>query len=149
MRGKLESLCVRYMREAAKPEPKVILGKALRKMKSAAASNDNEKFFHADMELHQTIWKLSGQPQLFRTLNWVMSPFIFLIARTYSSAQPIKEQLENHSKYIDLILETPRTRVEQEVEQYFEKLYEELFHNLFPPMYPADGESWLGDDFLG
>ena len=146
MRGKLEGLCVRYMREADRPETEATLRKALRKIKSAAVSNDNEKFFHADMDLHQAIWKLSGQPQLFRTLNLVMSPFIFLIARTYSSGRSIKHQSENHSNYVDLILQTPLTRVEREVERYYDKLYKEAFHHLLPPVYPSDGDFWLRAD---
>src|ERR1039458_4246760 len=32
MRGKLEALCVRYMRESMKPETEVVLKRALRKM---------------------------------------------------------------------------------------------------------------------
>ena len=96
MRGKLEGLCVRYMREALKPETKTALDKALNKMKSAAATHDDEKFFYADMELHQAVWRASGQPQLFRTLNLVMTPFIFMIARNYSNALSISTRYENH-----------------------------------------------------
>lgn len=146
MRGKLEGLCVRYMREAAKPGTETILRKALRKMKSAAINNDHEKFFHADMELHQAIWKLSGQPQLFRTLNLVMSPFIFLIARTYSSVLPITDRFESHNNYVELILQTPLTRVEREVERYFDDLYRESIHPLLPPLDPSDGDSWFRVD---
>ncbi len=149
MRGKLEGLCVRYMREAGKPGTEATLRKTLRKMKAAAAKNDSERFFHADMELHHAIWKLSGQSQLFRTLNLVMSPFIFLIARTYSSVLSIRDRFESHRNYVDLILETPLSRVEREVERYFDELYKKSYRPLFPPLDRSDGDFWLRGGFQG
>jgi DNA-binding GntR family transcriptional regulator len=132
IRGKLEGLCVRYMREANRPETGPTLRGILRKMKSAAASKDDERFFYADMELHHTVWRLSGQPLLVRTLNSVMNPFIFMIARIYSSGEPIAVRYEGHKNYVHTILQTPISRVEREVERYFHNLYRH-FNGLSPP----------------
>jgi len=144
MRGKLEGLCVRYMREAMRPETQIVLDKVLQKIQKAAAANDEEQFFYADMELHHTIWKLSGQPQLFRTLNSVMNPFIFMIARSYSYRFPMAERFENHKEYVDMILKMPLGRVEREVERYFDKLYRHFSVPPVPVVQPTDGNSWLG-----
>ena len=103
MRGKLEGLSVRYMREAMAPETEAVLKKALRKMQKAATANDDELFHYADMEIHHTIWKLSGQPLLIRTLNSVMNPFIFIIARSATFPIPLVEKFENHKRYVDMI----------------------------------------------
>jgi DNA-binding GntR family transcriptional regulator len=144
MRGKLEGLCVRYMREAMRPKTEAALHEAIQRMKSAAARHNEEQFFYADMELHRTIWKLSGQPQLFRTLNLVMNPFIFIIARVYSSRLPIADRFENHCGYINTVLRVPLGRVEGEVERYFDKLYQRVFRRVIPAFHPSDGHSWLG-----
>jgi DNA-binding GntR family transcriptional regulator len=124
MRGKLEGLCVRFMRENMKRNTAKILYTALRKMQKAVACNDDEAFFYADMELHHKIWELSGEPLLVRNLNSVMNPFVFLIARTYTYRYPRLKRFENHKEYIDMILKTPLNRVERKVERYFEKLYQ-------------------------
>jgi len=144
IRGKLEGLCARYMREATRPKTEAALHEALRKMKSAAARHSEEQFFYADMALHRTIWKLSGQPQLFRTLNLVMNPFIFIIARGYSSRLPIADRFENHRGYIDTVLKAPLGRVEREVERYFDGLYRRVFR----PFHSSDGHSWLGSTIV-
>jgi DNA-binding GntR family transcriptional regulator len=149
MRGKLEGLCVRYMREAMRPETRAVLDKALQNMQIAAAANSDEQFFYADMELHHTIWKLSGQPQLFRTLNSVMNAFIFMIARSYSYRFPVAERFEDHKQYVDMILNTPLGRVEREVERYFDKLYRHFSGPAAPVVRPTDENSWLGPTLDG
>ena len=58
-RGKLEGLCVRYLREDNNPKDEDELRDCLRKMKISANKSDDELFLQADMKLHQTIWKLS------------------------------------------------------------------------------------------
>jgi len=148
IRGKLEGLCVRYMREAVTPQTKTVLHDALRKIKKAATAHDDEQFFYADMEFHRAIWKLSGQPQLFRTLNLVMNPFIFMIARTYSSRLPIAERFQNHKEYLDMIFKTPPDRVEQKVERYFERLHRQSFPLGRRTFHSPDEHSWLGSPLV-
>ena len=149
MRGKLEGLCVRYMREAMRPETQIVLDKVLQKMQKAAAANDDEQFFYADMELHHTIWKLSGQPQLFRTLNSVMNAFICMIARSYSCRVPIAVRFEEHKRYVDMILNMPLGQVEREVERYFDKLYQDFSLMVVPVAQPAVENPWLGPTLVG
>lgn len=127
MRAKLESLCVLYMRENISIHPKELLDVPLKKLKAAVAKNSEEQFFHADMELHRTIWKAADQPMLYRTLNSMMNPYIFIIARAYSSRIPLAIRRDNHEDYVQLVLKTPKARVEREVELYFEKLYLKVF----------------------
>src|SRR5438105_5627563 len=65
IRGKLEGLCVRYMREQLTRQDEEALRECLKKMKAATAAADNEQFLQADMRLHQTIWKRSKREQLY------------------------------------------------------------------------------------
>ncbi|MFY9908149.1 MAG: GntR family transcriptional regulator [Terriglobales bacterium] len=127
MRAKLEGLCVRYMRENSSINPQELLNRSLKKLKAAAAKNNEEQFFDADMELHRTIWKAANQPLLYRTLTLLMNPYIFIIARAYSSRLPLENRWENHEQYVRMVLKTPLDKIEGEVERYFGGLYSRIF----------------------
>jgi DNA-binding GntR family transcriptional regulator len=146
IRGKLEGLCVRYMRESNNPKDEAVLRDCLRKMKTAADKSDDERFLQADMKLHQTIWKLSRREQLCRTLNSVMNPFIFMVARAFSSKDPMTDRYADHENYVNTILATPVARVERVVEQYFQRLHDRLFEQESPLFLGADAKSWREDD---
>ena len=143
MRAKLEGLCVRYMRENFLPAHEEALRVALKKLKEATTKNSEEAFFLADMEIHRTLWKAAHQPLLYRTLNTVMSPYIFIFARVYSTRLPLASRRENHERYVRMVLRTPLEQVEQEVEKYFEELYSAFFHPTaaFPAFNPTE---WTG-----
>jgi DNA-binding GntR family transcriptional regulator len=126
IRAKLEALCVRYLRQELTDNTEQVLRKALKAMKSAAAEGDEEAFLRADLELHRTIWKLSNRDQLYRTLNTIMNPFIFMVARTFSARMPLKQRYRNHETYVETLLTTPLEDVEAAVEDYFRKLFESL-----------------------
>jgi len=144
MRAKLEGLCVRYMRENNSVDAPDLLERALKKLKTAASKSDEEQFFHADMELHRTIWKAANQPLLYRTLNLLMNPYIFIIARAYSSRIPLSNRRENHEQYVRMILKTPLDKIEGEVERYFAGLYTRTFDQSSAyPGFPAG--DWTDD----
>lgn len=144
MRGKLEGLCVRYMREVMTPQRQAMLHKCLRKMESALAKKNEEQFFHADIEMHRTIWRLSDQPQLFRVINSVMTPFVLMVARAYNRRLPISEQYEDHKAYLEMVLNFPLGRVEREVERYFNKMHRRVYRGAVPISYtyPLDERGW-------
>lgn len=143
MRAKLEGLCVRYMRENPSIDSAELLNRALKKLKTAAGKSNEEQFFHADMELHRTIWKASNQPLLYRTLNLLMNPYIFIIARAYSSRIPLATRRDSHEQYVRMVLKTPLDKIESEVEQYFDGLYYRTFDHTSPfPGFAAD--DWTG-----
>jgi DNA-binding GntR family transcriptional regulator len=144
MRAKLEGLCVRYMRENPAIDPAEVLSQALKKLKTAATKNSEELFFKADMELHQAIWKAANQPLLYRTLNLVMNPYIFIIARAYSSRLPLGNRRDNHDQYVRMILKTPLDKIEEEVERYFGRLYTLTFDQSSPFPHFAD-DHWTAD----
>lgn len=144
MRGKLEALCARYMRENSSIHAADLLNQALKKMKTAAGKNSEEQFFHADMELHRTIWKAANQPFLYRTLNLIMNPYIFIIARAYSSRIPLTSRKESHEQYVRIVLKTPLDKVEDEVERYFQGLYSRTFEQS-PPFPGFAPDHWMED----
>jgi DNA-binding GntR family transcriptional regulator len=127
MRGKLESLCVRYMRESMTPAKEQKLNSILAEMKAATGEENNERFLEADLLLHHTVWHFSEREQLERTLSNVMNARIFLIARTFSSRLPIRQRYRDHEKYLNIVLRTPLSRVEFAVERHFAELHERIF----------------------
>jgi DNA-binding GntR family transcriptional regulator len=130
MRAKLEALCVRYLRERLTEATEQTLREALKKMKSAAAKNDDEAFFAADMSFHQTVWQLSDRGTLQNTLSTIMNPFIFMLARAYSNQTPINDRYKKHAQYLEIILTEPISKVERSVEQHFKHLGTELLSRL-------------------
>lgn len=74
----------------------------------------------------------------------MMNPYIFIIARAYSSRIPLSVRRDNHEDYVQLVLKTPKSRVEKEVEGYFEKLYLRVFKTSSSPAFDAD--HWAHDE---
>jgi DNA-binding GntR family transcriptional regulator len=144
MRAKLEGLCARYMRDSPSNDSEALLSRALKKLKAAAAKNNEEQFFNADMELHRTIWKAANQPLLYRTLNLLMNPYIFIIARAYSSRIPLAHRCDNHEQYVRLVLKTPLDKIEIEVERYFNGLYSRTFEQS-PALPGFAADHWTND----
>lgn len=152
MRGKLEALCVRHLREHLTDEMEVMLREALRKLKMAASKNDEEEFYAADMNFHQTIWRLSHRGVLENTLITIMNPFIFMVARAYSAQTAMSVRYKEHAQYLEKVLTEPVSKVERSVEQYFREKEEEILIQLPAPlMAEADGfgSNRSGSGFLG
>ncbi len=153
IRGKLEGLCARYMRESMTGEMEAALLKCLAAMKAAADAADDEAFLQADMRLHRTIWKLSGKRQLYRTLNFTMNPLFFIVARTYSNQlHSVADAYLNHEAYVQTVLQAPVSRVEREVEKYFTNLYKRIHTRILrhseTPFRGSQPEWDLEDDSL-
>jgi DNA-binding GntR family transcriptional regulator len=146
IRGKLEGLCVRYMREEMGPKEEAILLERLAKMKDAALNADDEQFLQSDMKLHQTIWRLAGREQLYRTLNSVMNPFIFMMARAFSSRMPITQRYADHERYVQMILSSPKAKVEREVEKYFQELHDLIFQQNGSLILASNSKSWAEEE---
>jgi DNA-binding GntR family transcriptional regulator len=133
------------MRENSSVDAPALLNRAVKKLKAAAAKNNEDQFFNADMELHRTIWKAADQPLLYRTLNLLMNPYIFIIARGYSSRIPLANRRDNHEQYVRMVLKTPLDKIESEVERYFEGLYSRIFDSR--SVFPGFGSDHSADDF--
>jgi DNA-binding GntR family transcriptional regulator len=134
MRGKLEALCVRHLREQLTDEMEATLRAALRKLKQAAGKNDEEEFYAADMNFHQTIWRLAHRGVIENTLLTIMNPFIFMVARAYSKQTPMSVRYKEHAQYLERVLTEPVSKVERSVEQYFREKEEEILSKLSSPL---------------
>lgn len=127
VRGKLEGLCVRYMREAMTPAMAHKLSSILSEMRAAMKKENQERFLEADLKLHRAIWRFSGRPQLERILGTVMNSRGFLIARTFSASIPFRTRMKDHDEYVKTVLHSPLSKVESEVERHFSHIYTQIF----------------------
>jgi DNA-binding GntR family transcriptional regulator len=94
------------------------------------------------MNFHQTIWRLSHRGILENTLITIMNPFIFMLARAYSTQTPMSVRYKEHAQYLEKVLTEPTSRVERSVEQYFREKEEEILSKLSSPLLAAaDGFS--------
>jgi DNA-binding GntR family transcriptional regulator len=137
MRGKLEALCVRYLREQLTAEMETTLREALKNMK-LASRKDDETFLAADMNFHQTIWKLSHRATLENSLGKIMNPFIFMLARAYSNQTSMAVRYKEHAQYLETILTAPISKLERSVESYFSAKAEEVLARIRPPFLSMD-----------
>lgn len=141
MRAKLEGLCVRYMRQRMTAKAEGALRDCLKTLEEACRRGDQERFLEADMRLHRTIWKLSGCPEVERTLNSFMIPYILMVARSFAGKVPLKDGFAHHKEYVEMVLTAPTARVEHEVEEYFMRVYRK-FHAR-GASYPRATAAWL------
>ena len=74
-----------------------------------------------------------------------MNPFIFMVARAYSSQTPIMDRYKDHEAYVEMILTEPVNRIERLVENYFQRLHDKLFsQNAY--FLGMNGKSWLTEE---
>jgi hypothetical protein len=59
-----------------------------------------------------------------------MNPFIFMLARAYSTQTPMSVRYKEHAQYLEKVLTEPTSRVERSIEQYFREREEEILSRL-------------------
>jgi DNA-binding GntR family transcriptional regulator len=133
IRGRLESLCARYIREANRAEDLDLLRERLRDLETAAATGDNRAFLAADMAFHEAIWQCSRREDLICVLAVALKPFFLRAARALSPEQsPASERLEEHRRYLAIIETAPDNELESAVEEFYRRTAEKVRHRAQP-----------------
>jgi DNA-binding GntR family transcriptional regulator len=84
VRKSLEGLAVALAATRMDATAKKNLQTMVQKMRQTAKSKDFVSMFAADKKFHQTIWDLSGNPFLVKSLNHLLMPYFgFLATRGY------------------------------------------------------------------
>jgi DNA-binding GntR family transcriptional regulator len=76
VRAQLEIFAVELVTQAGSPECLEELLAASREMKEAAQGGDVEEFYRKDLHWHNTLWKLSDNPYLAKSLSQLMIPLL-------------------------------------------------------------------------
>lgn len=84
VRKTLEGLAVARAAHRMDTDSKKNLEAVVQKMRQAAKAKDLASLFSADKKFHETIWDLSGNPFLIKTLSQLLMPYFgFLATRGY------------------------------------------------------------------
>jgi DNA-binding GntR family transcriptional regulator len=75
VRLELESLAAELAAESAGESDSGALIGALRRLRNAASSENIEEWHKCDLEFHETLWALSGNPFLMKALAQITVPF--------------------------------------------------------------------------
>lgn len=88
VRRELEGLAVELVQERANPADLALLDNYLDEMRSAARVGDVLSFYRSDIEFHRTIWRISGNRFLAKTLDLLVAPlFAFFVMKTQAGSE--------------------------------------------------------------
>jgi DNA-binding GntR family transcriptional regulator len=76
VRAQLEVLAVELVTDSNSPERIEELHTSCREMKETAQSGDVEEFYRKDLQWHSTLWRLSDNPYLAKSLSQLMIPLL-------------------------------------------------------------------------
>jgi DNA-binding GntR family transcriptional regulator len=127
VRTSLECLVIEMLIENRSSAQGAELKTALQVLKAAAASRSVEDFYRADLELHRTMWRLSGNKFLEKALSQLVIP-LFAFAMIEIVAHPGLDLVLNARKHDDLIraiLSADKAHARQRAEEILKEFWDE------------------------
>jgi len=110
LRVEVEVMAVKELCRAWSDQIAAVLEQALSNMRSAALAGGGRAYLRADLEFHEAIWRLGGNPYVERIAAPVTVP-LFVLAMSSPVEQSSKALLENLAGHA-AILEALKTRDE-------------------------------------
>jgi DNA-binding GntR family transcriptional regulator len=105
VRVELEGLAVSLLKEYAKQSDYAQLQKIVDKMKSAAKQGEISTFFHNDLEFHSSLWQLSRNKYIVRTLDSMVRPlFTFYLTGLQRTREQMITDAARHQEILDAIV---------------------------------------------
>lgn len=127
VRTAMECLVVELLIENRSSTQTAELKASLRALKRAAASRSVEDFYRADLELHRTMWRLTGNKFLEKALSQLVIP-LFAFAMIEIVAQPgfdLGLNARKHDELIEAILSTNKADARHRAEQILKEFWDE------------------------
>ena len=127
VRTAMECLVVELLIENRSTSQAAELKAALHALKIAAASRSVEDFYRADLELHRTMWRLSGNRFLEKALSQLVIP-LFAFAMIEIIAHPGFDLVFNarkHDELIRAILSADKSHARRKAEGILKGFWEE------------------------
>lgn len=127
VRTAMECLAVELLIENRSNAQAAELKAALRKLKAAAANSSVEDFYRADLELHRTLWRLSGNRFLEKSLSQLATP-LFAFAMIEIIAHPgydLALNARKHDELVRAILSADKERARRKSEQILKGFWQE------------------------
>lgn len=106
VRIELESLAAELAVENAANWQPAVLKAALKRLADAARKNDIEAWHQADLEFHQTLWRLANNPFLEKALAQISVPFFAFAELVFLETHPqdLAQQAKQHEVFVAAIL---------------------------------------------
>lgn len=127
VRTAMECLVVELLIENRSSAQAAELKAALHALKAAAASRSVEDFYRADLELHRTMWRLSGNKFLEKALSQLVIP-LFAFAMIEIVAHPgfdLALNARKHDELIRAILSADKSNARNKAEQILKEFWDE------------------------
>lgn len=104
VRAELEGLALALFQERSGPGDFDEFAGILDTMRAAARAADSRTFYEADLELHRTIWRLSGNRYIVRCLDTIVAPlFAFYVVTLVRTSEQLLRHADRHQEIIDAI----------------------------------------------
>jgi DNA-binding GntR family transcriptional regulator len=105
VRRELEGLAVELLQERATEADPTRLDRFVEGMRSAAKEGDFPSFYRSDLEFHRTLWSLSGNRFLERSLDITIVPLFafFIMKNPRDSAAALLASADRHADVVRAI----------------------------------------------
>jgi DNA-binding GntR family transcriptional regulator len=105
VRLELEGLAVELLQERATEADLALLEKSIDGMRSAAKAANFQSFYRFDLEFHRTLWSLSGNRYLERSLDITIVPLFafFIMKNARDSSVELLASAEKHADVVKAI----------------------------------------------
>jgi len=127
VRMAMECLVIEMLIEKRSAAQAAELKAALHALKAAATRRSVEDFYRADLELHRTMWRLTGNKFLEKALAQVVVP-LFAFAMIKAVAHPgfdFASNARRHDELIRAILSADKAHARRKAEQIFQAFWDE------------------------
>lgn len=133
VRRELEGLAVELLQEHVTEANLAVLDKSVEEMRAAALERNFQTFYRCDLEFHRTIWALSGNRYVAKSLdNTVVPLFAFFIMK--NPRDSVDDLLASVAKHADVIRamrdgENARKRMEDAIQFFAQQEQRLLFES--------------------
>lgn len=144
VRTAMECLVVELLIENRSNAQAAELRAALHALKGAAARRSVEDFYHADLDLHRTMWRLTGNKFLEKALSRLVIP-LFAFAMIEIVAHPgfnLVLNARKHDELIRAILSADKAHARQKAEQVLKEFWDEGLAIIYEKRAGLKGQAW-------
>jgi len=108
----MEGLAVELIQERATKADLALLEKSIDGMRSAAREANFQNFYRSDLKFHRTLWSLSGNRFLQRSLDITIVPLFafFIMKNPRDSTADLLASAEKHADVVKAIRDSENAR---------------------------------------
>ena len=116
VRRELEGLAVELVEKRATAVDLAVLDELIGQMREAAREENLQSFYRSDLEFHRTLWQLSGNRFLQKSLDITVVPLFafFIMKNPRDSAADLIASAERHAGVVDAIRRRDEARKSME-----------------------------------